>query len=107
MQGFAVAPADGIPAPAIIFSMDAPGYREELCNMARRIANAVYFSILPDVYLRFGSLRFNLLKQNDAITKVIFAAMDHLSNSMVVKGTSCIFSWLDGQGLAKAGLLAA
>ena len=38
MQGFAAAPADGIPAPAIIFYMDAPGYREELRNMARRIA---------------------------------------------------------------------
>ena len=25
MQGFAVAPEDGIPAPAIIFYMDAPG----------------------------------------------------------------------------------
>ena len=68
MQGFAVAPADGIPAPTIIFSMDAPGYRKELWNLARRIANAGYFSILPDVYLRFGALRFNLLKQNDAMT---------------------------------------
>ena len=36
MQGFAAAPADGVPAPAIIFYMDAPGYREELRNMARR-----------------------------------------------------------------------
>ncbi len=75
--------------------------------MAWRIANAGYFSILPDVYLRFGALRFNLLKQNDAMTQVIFAAVDHLSNTMVVKGTSCIFIWLDGKGLAKAGLLAA
>ena len=47
MQGFALAPADGIPAPAIIISMDAPGYREELWNMARRIAKAGYFSIFP------------------------------------------------------------
>tara|TARA_Y100001954_G_scaffold221473_1_gene257692 strand:- start:28 stop:255 length:228 start_codon:yes stop_codon:yes gene_type:complete len=42
MHGFAVAPADGIPAPAIIFYMDAPGYREELRNMVRRIAKAVF-----------------------------------------------------------------
>ena len=68
MQGFAVAPADGIPAPAIIFYMDAPGYREELCNIARRIVHADYFCILPNVYLRFGALRFKLLKRNDALT---------------------------------------
>ena len=68
MHGFAVAPADGIPAPAIIFYMDAPGYREELRNMARRIAKAGYFCILPDMYYRLGALRFNLLKRNDAMT---------------------------------------
>ena len=42
MRGFAVAPADGTPAPAIIFYMEAPGYREELRNMVRRIAKAVF-----------------------------------------------------------------
>ena len=50
MQGFVVVPADGMPVPAIIFCMDAPRYREALRNMARRIANAGYFCILPDVY---------------------------------------------------------
>ena len=103
MQGFAAAPADDVPAPAIIFYMDAPGYREELRNMARRIAKSGYFCILPDMYYRMGTLRFNLLQRNEAMTKVIFAAMDHLSNAMVVEDTSCILSWLDGQGLAKAG----
>ena len=68
MQGFAVAPADSIPAPAIIFYMEAPGYREELRNMARRIAKAGYFRILPDMYYRLGALRFNLLKRNDGMT---------------------------------------
>ena len=105
MRGFAVAPADGTPAPAIIFYMDAPGYREDLRNMARRIAKAGYFCILSDMYYRLGALSFNLLKRNDAMIKVIFAAMDHLSNAMVVEDTSCILSWLDGQGLAKAGLV--
>ena len=35
MPAFAAAPADGEPVPGIIFYMDAPGFREELCNMAR------------------------------------------------------------------------
>lgn len=87
MQGFAVAPADSIPALAIIFYIDVPGYREELRNMARRIAKAGYFCILSDMYYRLSALRFNLLKRNDAMTKVIFAAMDHLTNAMVVEDT--------------------
>ncbi len=103
MPGFAAAPAEGGPVPAIIFYMDAPGFREELKNMARRIAKAGYFCVVPDMYYRMGSLRFNLLQRNDAMTKVIFAAMDHLTNAMVVEDTSCILSWLDGQALAKAG----
>ena len=103
MRGFAVAPSDGKPVPAIIFYMDAPGYREELRNMARRIAKSGYFCILPDMYYRIGKLRFDLLNRNDAMTKVIFAAMDHLTNKMVVEDTGCILAWLDAQAKVKAG----
>tara|TARA_Y100000588_G_scaffold164902_1_gene178976 strand:+ start:341 stop:1078 length:738 start_codon:yes stop_codon:yes gene_type:complete len=103
MPGFSAVPADGTPVPPIIFYMDAPGYREELRNMARRIAKAGYFCVVPDMYYRIGVLRFDLLNRNDAMTKVIFAAMNHLTNAMVVEDTACILSWLDGQAEAKSG----
>ena len=103
MPGFAAAPASGDPVPAIIFYMDAPGYREELRNMARRIAKAGYFCVVPDMYYRIGTLQFDLLNRNDAMTKVIFATMDHLTNAMVVDDTACILAWLDGQAKVKAG----
>jgi carboxymethylenebutenolidase len=35
--------------PAVIFYMDAPGIREELRNMTRRIAKQGYFAVLPDM----------------------------------------------------------
>src|SRR4029077_7851408 len=38
--------------PAVIFYMDAPGIREELRNMTRRIAKQGYFAVLPDMYYR-------------------------------------------------------
>ena len=52
MPAFAACP-DGVgPFPPIIFYMDAPGIREELRNMARRIAKQGYFCLLPDLYYR-------------------------------------------------------
>ena len=38
--------------PGIIFYMDAPGIREELRNMARRVAKHGYFCLVPDLYYR-------------------------------------------------------
>ena len=49
MPGFAAAPAEGGAVPAVIFYMDAPGFREELKTMARRIAKAGYFCVVPDM----------------------------------------------------------
>ena len=35
--------------------MDAPGIRDELYDMARRLATVGYFVMLPDLYYRAGS----------------------------------------------------
>ena len=51
---FAVCPDAPGQYPGIIFYMDAPGIREELRNMARRIARHGYFCLLPDMYYRLG-----------------------------------------------------
>ena len=58
MPSFAVSPDGEGPWPGIIFYMDARGMREELRNMARRIAKAGYFVLLPDVYYRLGTIQF-------------------------------------------------
>ena len=42
-------------APTIIFYMDAPGIREELRNMCRRILNNGYNVILPNLFYRGGT----------------------------------------------------
>lgn len=103
LPGFAAGPADGAPAPAIIFYMDAPGYREELRNMARRIAKHGYFCLLPDMYYRLGTVRFNLPRRDDAMSVVIRAAMNHLTNEMVAQDTGAMLAWLDAQAGVKEG----
>ncbi len=54
MPCFAACPDGPGPFPPVIFYMDAPGTREELRNMARRIATYGYFCLLPDMYYRLG-----------------------------------------------------
>ena len=54
MPSFVACPDEEGPFPPIIFYMDAPGMREELRNMARRIARHGYFVILPDMYCRLA-----------------------------------------------------
>ena len=103
MPSFAAAPADGGPAPAVIFYMDAPGIREELRNMARRIAKAGYFCLLPDMYYRLGTIRFDVARRSDGMGKAILASMDHLSNDMVMDDTAGMLAWLDAQDQVKAG----
>jgi carboxymethylenebutenolidase len=38
--------------PAVIFYMDAPGIREELRDMCRRLASVGYYVMLPNLYYR-------------------------------------------------------
>ncbi|MGB7184569.1 MAG: dienelactone hydrolase family protein, partial [Burkholderiaceae bacterium] len=43
------------PYPAIFLLMDAPGIREELRDMTRRLASAGYCVLLPNLYYRAGN----------------------------------------------------
>jgi carboxymethylenebutenolidase len=65
IPSFFVAPEGPGQWPAIILYMDAPGIREELRNMARRIAKQGYACILPDLYHRYGQLRFDLPRRSE------------------------------------------
>ena len=49
---FIVHPDEDGPHPVILFLMDAPGKREELHQMARRIASCGYWVMLPNLYYR-------------------------------------------------------
>ena len=100
---FAVHPDGPGSFPGVIFYMDAPGYRVELENMARRIAKNGYFVLLPDMYYRLGTCRFDLPRRNDAMSAVIRAAMNHLTNEMAADDTGAWIAWMDAQDACKPG----
>src|SRR3569832_965321 len=52
MGTFICHPERGGPHPVVLFYMDAPGIREELRDMARRLASAGYYVVLPNMYYR-------------------------------------------------------
>jgi carboxymethylenebutenolidase len=96
---FAVCPDGPGPYPGIVLYMDAPGIREELHNLARRIAKHGYFCALPDMYYRLGMLRFNMSTANrsEARMTAMFAAMNSLTNALVVEDTAAWLGWMDAQ----------
>ena len=51
MNTFVVHPEEGGPFPVVLFYMDAPGKREELHDMARRIAAVGYFVVAAEPLL--------------------------------------------------------
>jgi carboxymethylenebutenolidase len=103
--GYAACPSEPGQYPGIIIYMDAPGFREELKIQARRIARHGYFCLVPDLYYRIGTLRFDIPRRNDAMSAVIRAAMQSLTNEAVMQDTAGMIAFLDGQDKAKPGPL--
>ena len=52
MNAFVTHPEEGGPHPVVLFYMDAPGKREELHDMARRLGTVGYYVVLPNLYYR-------------------------------------------------------
>ena len=58
MDAFVTHPEEGGPFPAVIVYMDIWGLREELFDIARRIATVGYHCTVPNLYYRQGKVRF-------------------------------------------------
>lgn len=54
MESFICHPERHGPFPPVLLLMDAPGIREELRDMARRLGTVGYFVVLPNLYYRAG-----------------------------------------------------
>ena len=68
MNTFITHPEESGPHPVVLFLMDAPGKREELHDMARRIATAGYYVVLPNLYYR-TTPEFDMSRDPGGVTK--------------------------------------
>lgn len=106
MNTFVVYPEEQGPHPVVLFYMDAPGKREELHDMARRLASVGYYVVLPNLYYR-RTREFELKARTPEAMKAMFELMDSLSNAMTVRDTGAMLKFVDAQPEAKPGLVGA
>lgn len=104
MPAFAVCPDAEGQWPLILFYMDAPGFREELKHMARRIAKQGYYVLLPDLYYRLGTVRLDLPRREETMSAVVKACIAHAMNQkQIVDDTGAAVAWADGQSQVREG----
>jgi carboxymethylenebutenolidase len=102
MNAFVTHPEEGGPFPPVFFYMDAPGKREELHDMARRIATVGYYVVLPNLYYR-EVREFALLTRDEAGMKRMFELMSSITNTKVVEDTEAMLAYIDRQPQVQRG----
>jgi carboxymethylenebutenolidase len=100
MNTFITHPEEGGPHPAVLFYMDAPGKRDELHDMARRIAAVGYYVVLPNLYYR-ETREFTLVRDEGGF-KRMFELLRGVSNEMALRDTAAMLAFVDGQPHANA-----
>jgi carboxymethylenebutenolidase len=107
MNTFVVHPERGGPHPVILFYMDAPGIREELRGMARRLASVGYYVMLPNLYHRSGVEELgNFIGEAGTETrKRMFALMGSLDIPKVMDDTDKLVAYADADPAASNGAM--
>ena len=106
MNSFVVCPDEGGPFPVVLFYMDAPGKREELHDMARRLASVGYFVVLPNLYYR-RTRDFWLQERTEPAMAVMFEHMYSLNAQTTQVDTAAMLAFVAGQPDAHHGSVGA
>ena len=111
MEAYVTHPEDAGPFPAIVFYSDVLGMREQINEIARRVGIVGYYCMVPDVYYRSGGIRFDVLRSDSgartmhdldpAKQDIVKAAQRSLSDTMVVRDSAAIWTFLDGEPVRK------
>ena len=93
MNVYSASPDEVDFCPTVIFLMDAPGKRQELHDMAMRIATVGYHVLLPNLYYR-KSKNFQMNWSEEG-RKEMFEMTKHLSISLVMNDVEALLSHTD------------
>jgi carboxymethylenebutenolidase len=104
MDTFVTHPERDGPFPVIFFYMDAPGIREELRDMARRLATAGYAVVLPNLYYRAGTgTTFDQteLRKEGPERERMWQLMYSINNALIMDDTRALLAFIDEQPYAR------
>ena len=115
METFITHPASKGPFPAVIIYMDVWGVREELFDVARRVATVGYYCLVPDLYYRQGSVRHAYCNEKNQMISMealdeerketVRKSMRQLTEAMVVEDTGALLNFIDADEPVQAGAL--
>lgn len=103
MGTFLYHPREEGPHPVIIFLMDSVGMRQELRDMARRLAGEGYYVMLPNLYYRSGEEDFGLVVEGSPILEHLYALMDSLTLPLILSDTESLIAYADADPAAAGG----
>ena len=106
METLVCRPERGGPHPAVFFLMDAPGIREELRDMARRLATVGYVVVLPNLYYRAGRDSVfgpDVLDKDSAEYTRMRAIRTHMTIPPVMQDVAAMLDYVDGQDFVADG----
>jgi carboxymethylenebutenolidase len=106
METFVCRPQRCGPLPAVLLLMDAPGIREELRDMARRLGTLGYYVLLPNLYYRAGRDTIfgpNVLEQGSAERERMRVVRTKMTIPPVMDDVAAILAFADRQSEVEKG----
>ena len=111
IETFIVHPDRNGPFPIILLLMDAPGIRQELYDMASRLAACGYYVLLPNLYYRttkpfdWNKPNLDFIKEHTPAEsrEIMFKHMDTLSNQLILRDIGDLLRYCDNDKNADNG----
>jgi carboxymethylenebutenolidase len=106
METFICRPERGGPFPAVLLLMDAPGIREELKDMTRRLGTVGYYVLLPNLYYRAGRDTIygpSVLDQGNVERERMRAVRTKMTIPPVMDDVAAMLAFTDRQSGVKKG----
>ena len=111
MDTFVCHPEEGGPFPAAVLLMDIWGLREELFDIARKIAVAGYHCTVPNFWYRRGKVRYEVRDENGRMRSInvipkelqdeMVANMNQVTDRMAMADIGAVLKFLDGEPVRK------
>ncbi len=107
MDAFVTHPEQGGPFPAVLVLMDIWGLREELCDVARKIAVVGYHVTVPNFWYRRGKVRYEFRDDNGRMKSLnvipqsvqddMHANMTQVTDTMAMADIGAVLKFLGGE----------